>query len=184
MPRRRAGNGPAGGSATVQVIAAARARTGGPVSVAIVGLGAGTLACYSEPGDDWTLYEIDPVVVAIARDPARFTYLPSCAPDLPIVLGDARLTLGDAPDGSYDVILIDAFNSDTMPVHLMTKEAMATYLRKLKPGGIVALHVSSRYMELVSVVAGIAHANGLIARIASANPGASRSITRVVPSGV
>ena len=152
------------GAATVQVIAAARARTGGPVSVAIVGLGAGTLACYSEPGDDWIYYEIDPVVVAIARDPARFTYLPSCAPDLPIVLGDARLTLGDAPDGSYDVILIDAFNSDTMPVHLMTKEAMATYLRKLKPGGIVALHVSSRYMELVSVVAGIAHANGLIAR--------------------
>jgi len=152
------------GSATVQLIAAARARTGGPVSVAIVGLGTGTLACYSEPGDDWVYYEIDPVVVAIARDPARFTYLPSCAPNLPIVRGDARLTLGDAPDGSYDVILIDAFNSDTMPVHLMTREAMATYLRKLKPDGIVALHVSSRYMELVSVVAGIAQENELIAR--------------------
>jgi spermidine synthase len=84
---------------------------------------------------------------------------------MPIVLGDARLTLGDAPDGLYDVILIDAFASDTMPVHLMTKEAMAIYLRKLKPDGIVALHVSSRYMELVSVVAGIAQANGLIARL-------------------
>ena len=67
---------------------------------------------------------------------------------MPIVLGDARLTLADAPDGSYDVILLDAFASDTMPVHLMTKEAMALYLRKLKPDGIVALHVSSRYMEL------------------------------------
>ena len=83
---------------------------------------------------------------------------------MPIVLGDARLTLADAPDGHYDVILVDAFASDTMPVHLMTKEAMAIYLRKLKPDGIVALHVSSRYMELVSVVAGIAQANGLVTR--------------------
>ena len=151
-------------SATVQTIAAARARTGGPISVAIVGLGAGTLACYAEPGDDWTYYEIDPAVVDIARDPNRFTYLAACAPDMPIVLGDARLTLADAPDGHYDVILVDAFASDTMPVHLMTKEAMALYLRKLKPDGIVALHVSSRYMELVSVVAGIAQANGLVTR--------------------
>lgn len=151
-------------SATVQTLAAARARTGGPISVAIVGLGAGTLACYSQPGDDWTYFEIDPAVVDIARDPNRFTYLASCAPDMPIVLGDARLTLGDVPDARYDVILIDAFASDTMPVHLMTKEAMAVYLRKLKPEGIVALHVSSRYMELVSVVAGIANANGLLTR--------------------
>jgi hypothetical protein len=152
-------------AATVQTIGAARARTGGPVSVAIVGLGAGTLACYAEPGDDWTYYEIDPAVVDIARDPNRFTFLAACAPDMPIVLGDARLTLAGAPDASYDVILLDAFASDTMPVHLMTKEAMALYLRKLKPDGIVALHVSSRYMELVSVVAGIAHANGLVARL-------------------
>jgi spermidine synthase len=83
---------------------------------------------------------------------------------MPIILGDARLTLADAPDAHYDVILVDAFASDTMPVHLMTKEAMAIYLRKLKPEGIVALHVSSRYMELVSVVAGIAQANGLVTR--------------------
>ena len=151
-------------SATVQTIAAARARAGGPINVAIIGLGAGTLACYAEPGDDWTYYEIDPAVVDIARDPNRFTYLAACAPDMPIVVGDARLTLTDAPDGHYDVILVDAFASDTMPVHLMTKEAMAVYLRKLKPEGLIALHVSSRYMELVSVVAGIAHANGLVTR--------------------
>lgn len=152
-------------SATVQTIAAARARAGGPISVAIVGLGTGTLACYAEPGDSWTYYEIDAAVVSMARDPSRFTYFAACAPDMPVVLGDARLTLGDAPDGLYDVILIDAFASDTMPVHLMTREAMAIYLRKLKPDGLVALHVSSRYMELVSVVAGIAQANGLIARL-------------------
>jgi len=153
------------GSATVQTIAAARARAGRPIRVAIVGLGTGTLACYAEPGDEWTYYEIDPAVVAIARDPTLFTFLPACAPDMPIVMGDARLALGDAPDGHYDVILLDAFASDTMPVHLMTKEAMALYLRKLAPEGIVAMHVSSRYMELVSVVAGIAGANGLIARL-------------------
>ena len=152
-------------SATVQTIAAARARAGGPIRVAVVGLGTGTLACWSEPGDDWTYYEIDPVVVSIARDPARFTFLSACAPDIPIVMGDARLTLGDSGDGHYDVIMLDAFASDTMPVHLMTKEAMALYLRKLKPDGIVAMHVSSRYMELVSVVAGIAQANELVARI-------------------
>ncbi len=152
------------GSATVQTIAAARARAGGPINVAIIGLGAGTLACYAEPGDNWAYYEIDPAVVDIARDVNRFTYLAACAPEMPIVVGDARLTLTDAPDGYYDVILVDAFASDTMPVHLMTKEAMAVYLSKLKPEGLIALHVSSRYMELVSVVAGIAQANGLVTR--------------------
>ncbi|MFL6797324.1 MAG: fused MFS/spermidine synthase [Xanthobacteraceae bacterium] len=152
-------------AATVQTINAARARTGGPVSVAIIGLGAGTLACHAQAGDSWSYYEIDPAVVAIAGDAQRFTYLAACQPDIPIVMGDARLTLGDAADASYDVIVVDAFASDTMPVHLMTKEAMALYAGKLKPGGIVALHVSSRYMELVSVVAGIAHANGLVARL-------------------
>jgi len=154
-------------SATVQTIAAVRARTGGPIRIAVVGLGTGTLACYSQPGDNWTYYEIDPAVVSIARDPNRFTFLAACAPNIPIVLGDARLTLGDAPDGNYDLILVDAFASDTMPVHLMTKEAMAIYVRKLKPDGVVALHVSSRYMELVSVVAGIAQANGLVTRVNS-----------------
>jgi hypothetical protein len=153
------------GSATVQTIAAARARIGGPIRVAVVGLGTGTLACWAEPGDAFTYYEIDAAVVSIARDPTRFTFLSACGPDIPIVMGDARLTLGDAPDGHYDVIMLDAFASDTMPVHLMTQEAMALYVRKLKPDGIVAMHVSSRYMELVSVVAGIAQANGLEARI-------------------
>jgi SAM-dependent methyltransferase len=157
-------------SAPVQTIAAARARAEGPLRIAVVGLGTGTLACYAEPGEEWTYYEIDPVVVAIARDPTYFTYLSACGPDIPIVLGDARLTLADAPDGHYDLILLDAFASDTMPVHLMTREAIALYLRKLKPHGIIAMHVSSRYMELVSVVAGIAGANGLVARINAPEP--------------
>jgi len=151
-------------SALAQVIAAARARTGGAMRIGVVGLGTGTLSCYFEPGDDWTFYEIDAAIVRIARDRNRFTFLTACAPDIPIVLGDARLSLTDAPDGNFDLILVDAFSSDTIPAHLLTKEAMETYLRKLRPHGVVALQVTNRYLELVSVVAGIAQANGLLAR--------------------
>lgn len=158
-------------SAMVQAVAAARARKGGPIRVAVVGLGTGTISCYMAPGDDWTYYEVDPAVVRIARDPSRFTFLSACAPDVPIVLGDARITLREAPDASFDLILIDAFSSDTIPVHLITREAMAGYVDKLAPEGIVAMHISNRYMELTTVVAGIAEANGLIARANFAEDG-------------
>jgi len=88
------------------------------------------------------------------------------------VLGDARLTLEEAPDASYDLIVVDAFSSDAIPIHLLTREAMAIYLRKLKPHGMIVLHVSNRHMELASVVAGIAAANGLITRVHDgADPG-------------
>jgi spermidine synthase len=136
-----------------------RQRKGGPLRVAVVGLGTGSLACYREPGDDWRFLEIDPAVVAIARDPRRFRFLQSCAPDMPIVLGDARLTLAREPDGHYDLIIVDAYASDAIPVHLATTEAMALYKSKLAAGGLVAMHISSRYFELASVVAGIAAVN-------------------------
>jgi hypothetical protein len=152
------------GSALAQTIAATRARIGGPLRVAVVGLGTGTLACYAQPGDEWRYYEIDPLVVRISRDLQYFNFLARCAPAIPIVLGDARLTLTHARDGSYDLIVVDAFSSDTIPVHLMTKEAMAVYAAKLAPHGMVAMHVSNRYMELISVVDGIAKANELAAR--------------------
>ena len=84
---------------------------------------------------------------------------------MPIILGDARLTLADAPDASYDAIIVDAFSSDAIPIHLITREAMAIYLRKLTPHGIVAIHVSNRHLELASVVAGIAAANGMVTRV-------------------
>lgn len=158
-------------SAMVQAVLAVRARKGGPIRVAVVGLGTGTISCYRAPGDDWTYYEVDPAVVAIARDPSRFTFLSACAPDVPIVLGDARITLRDAPDAAFDLILIDAFSSDTIPVHLITREAMASYVDKLAPAGIVAMHISNRYMELTTEVAGIAEANGLIARANFAEDG-------------
>jgi len=145
-------------------VKAVRERVGGPIKVAVVGLGTGTFACFSQPGDSFKFYEIDASVEKLARDVSRFRYLDQCGPDIPVVLGDARLTLAESPD-TYDLILLDAFSSDAIPIHLMTREAMATYVSKLAPGGIVIMHVSNRHMELASVVAGIAHANGLISRV-------------------
>jgi hypothetical protein len=155
------------GSAIAQAIDAARARAGGKLKLAVIGLGAGSLACRANEGDSLTYYEIDPAVVRIARDPNLFTFLSICGTKVPIVLGDARLTLADAPDERYDLIIVDAFSSDAIPIHLMTREAMALYRQKLSPHGMVVMHVSNRHLELASVVAGIARANGLATRVNS-----------------
>ena len=149
------------GYGMADTIAAVRARKGGPISVAIVGLGTGTLTCYVAPGDDWTVFEIDVAMIALSRDSGRFRYVQSCAPNIPIVVGDARRMLARQPDGRYDLILVDAFSSDTIPIHLITRDAMAMFKRKLAPQGVVLMHVSNRYLELESVVAGVAAANGL-----------------------
>lgn len=125
-------------------------------SVALVGLGTGTTACYAHTGEAWTFYEIDPVVAEIASSGRLFTYLKDCAPDSRIVLGDARLRLVDAPDASYDLIALDAFSSDAIPVHLVTREALALYLRKLKPDGSVVFHISNRYLSLDPVLVELA----------------------------
>jgi hypothetical protein len=153
------------GSAIAQAFDAVRARSEGPIRYAVIGLGAGSLACKAGPEDVVHYYEIDPAIIRIARDPSLFTFLAHCRPDAPIILGDARLTLADAPDGAYDLIIVDAFSSDAIPIHLLTREALAIYLSKLSPQGIVVLHVSNRHLELASVVAGIAAANGAVARI-------------------
>jgi hypothetical protein len=137
----------------------------GPIKVAVVGLGAGTVACYLDEEDELTFYEIDETVIEIARDPKNFEFISKCKPDAKMVTGDARLTLEDAPDGEYDLIVMDAFTSDAVPVHLLTREAMALYLEKLAPGGLIVSHVMNRHLELPSVVAGIAAANGLVTRV-------------------
>jgi hypothetical protein len=124
--------------------------------VAIVGLGTGTVACYGRPNETWTFYEIDPLIERIALDPKYFTYLRDCPPAKRIVLGDARLSLTQAPDSSYDYIVLDAFSSDAIPVHLMTREALRLYLRKLAPGGSIAFHISNRYLDLEPVIVEIA----------------------------
>jgi hypothetical protein len=153
------------GSAIAQVLDAARARARRPIQYAVIGLGTGSLACRAEANETVHYYEIDRSIIRIARDSNLFSFISACRPNLPITLGDARLTLADAPDGSYDAIIVDAFSSDAIPIHLITREAMAIYKAKLTPNGIVAVHVSNRHLELASVVAGIAVANGMIARV-------------------
>ena len=115
---------------------------------AIVGLGAGAMACYLQPGQTLTYYEIDPLVVRLAKDPRYFTFIEQCAPQARIVLGDARLKLHHAPDAHYGLIVLDAFSGDSIPMHLLTREALAMYQRKLAPGGLIALHISSNYLRL------------------------------------
>jgi hypothetical protein len=148
----------------IDVVRAARAARGGLGRVAVVGLGTGTLACYKRGGEEWTFYEIDAAVVRIARDPRFFTFISACAPALPVVVGDARLTLA-ASAQSFDLIILDAFSSDAIPVHLLTREALAGYLRRLSDGGAILMHISNRYMELASVVAAVGAAEGLVAYI-------------------
>jgi len=123
---------------------------------AIIGLGTGSVGCYSEPGEQWTFYEIDPTIERIARNPRLFTYLRVCAGDFDVVLGDARLKLTSAADRRYGLIMADAFSSDAVPVHLLTREALALYRSKLRDGGIVAFNVSNSYVELEPVLGNLA----------------------------
>jgi hypothetical protein len=144
-----------------RAISAIRERKGAPVRVAVIGVGSGTLTCAAEPGESWKFFEIDQTMVDTARDPKYFSYIKSCMPDFKPVIGDARLTFAREPDGVYDLIIVDAYSSDAIPIHLATKEAMAIYKAKLAPQGAVVMHVSNRHLELESVVVGIADANGL-----------------------
>jgi hypothetical protein len=154
-----------------QAIAAMRERKGAPLKVAVIGLGSGSLACASEPGEDWKFFEIDQTMVDSARDPKYFTYIQKCEPNLKPVIGDARLTFAKEPDGTYDVIIVDAYSSDAIPIHLATEEAMAIYKAKLAPHGAVVMHVSNRHLELESVVVGIADANDLKSWVYSEDTG-------------
>src|SRR3546814_1330524 len=137
---------------------------GANAAIGIVGLGSGTLSCYRQPGQRWTFFEIDPAMVRIARDPAKFTFLSHCAPDTPNVLGDARLELAKQPPGRFDTLVIDAFSSDAIPLHLLTREAVGIYARSLKPDGILLIHISNRFFDLEPVLAAEAKARGWSAR--------------------
>ena len=133
-------------------------------TVAVVGLGAGSVACYGAPGQRWTFYEIDPTVLRIASNPRYFTFLRDCPPKVFVVLGDARLTLARAPDAAYDLMILDAYSSDSPPLHLLTLDAVRLYLSKLAPGGVIFLNISNRHLVLEPVVGAIARAAGLVAR--------------------
>ena len=124
-------------------------------SVGVVGLGVGSLAAYAEPHQQWTYFEIDPAVERIARDKRFFSFISDSRAPLSVSLGDARLSLQSVPDVSLDVLILDAYSSDAIPIHLMTREAVGIYLRKLKPNGILSFHISNRHLDLEPVVAAL-----------------------------
>jgi hypothetical protein len=150
-----------------QVLGAIERRMNRPAArVAIVGLGAGTMASYARPGQRWTFYELDAAVERIAGDPRFFTYLQDCpAGVVDILVGDARQRLRDAPDHAYRLIAVDAFSSDAVPVHLLAREAIRLYREKLADGGLLAFHLSNRYVDFDPVIGRQAEDAGLVCRL-------------------
>lgn len=147
--------------------------------VGIVGLGAGSMAAYGEPGQHMTFYEIDPHVVEVARDRGLFHYLADSKARVDVVPGDARLRLAEAPSGRYGLLFLDAFSSDAIPMHLMTRQALDLYLEKLAPDGVLAIHVTNRYLDLVPFVGRLARERGLVGRFQSwrGHDGCGRYVT-------
>lgn len=132
-------------------------------NVGVIGLGSGALACYAKSGDAWTFYEIDPMIERIAKDSRYFTYLQNSAARLNVVLGDGRMTLQRADPSHYDLIVLDAFSSDAIPVHLLTGEAIRLYLSRLTHDGVIAIHISNGYLNLEPVVGQLALRDSLFA---------------------
>jgi SAM-dependent methyltransferase len=153
-------------------ISAAKPFYGSAARIGVIGLGTGTLACYAVPGQRWTFFEIDPAMVRIATDPKRFTFLSRCAPDARIVLGDARLSIARQAPGSLDLLAVDAFSSDAVPMHLLTREALDIYGRALQPSGLLLIHISNRYLDLKPVLAANAEQGGWQARMLRFQPSA------------
>ena len=124
----------------------------GAIRIGVIGLGTGTIAAYGRLGDYIRYYEINPLVLRVARK--EFFFLKDCKAKLDVAMGDARLSLEREPPQNFDVLAVDAFSSDSIPVHLLTKEAMELYFRHLRPDGILAVHISNRYLDLQPVLAG------------------------------
>jgi hypothetical protein len=150
-------------SGPIAQVFGAMEKSGSRAPVGIIGLGTGALACYGRPGQEFTFYEIDPAVLRIAGDPRFFTYLKDCPPAIRVVLGDARPSLVAAPDRHYGLIILDAFSSDAIPAHLLTREALRLYRDKLSQSGLLALHISNRHLDLEPTVANLAHDAKLVA---------------------
>jgi spermidine synthase len=144
---------------------AARAWRPTPWRVGVVGLGTGATASYARPAETWTFYEIDPLVARIAQDTTLFRFLSSAQSRPRIVLGDARLSIEREPGERFDVLTIDAFSSDAIPVHLLTREALALYRSRLAADGVIAWHISNKYLDLRPVLEALAADAGLVALI-------------------
>jgi len=162
------------GSAGGAGIAIAAGRFDGPQHVGIIGLGIGTMAAYCRPGDVYRFYEINPLVEQFARE--HFTYLRDCPARKEIALGDARLVMEAEPPQQFDVLAVDAFSGDAVPVHLLTQEAFAIYFRELKPNGVLAVHVSNRYLDLVPVVKKAADAFKRVAYLSASGSDEARGL--------
>lgn len=155
------------GSGVGRVMTNLPALAGPNARVGVVGVGLGTLGCYARPGQAWTLFEIDPTIVEIARGP-QFHFLRDCLPTARYVIGDARLKLEETAPASLDLLVIDAFSSDAIPMHLLTKEAFTIYKRVLRPGGLLMIHISNRHLELRPVVRTGGESVGMKGLLASA----------------
>jgi SAM-dependent methyltransferase len=170
------------GSGIGVAMLAAPAMFGANARIGVVGLGAGTLACYARPGQDWRFYEIDPAIAAIARNPRDFTFLSRCLPGVPVEIGDARLTLASAPAHSRDLLAIDAFSSDAVPMHLLTREAIENYGRVITPDGLLMFHISNNYVDLEPVLAAAAAADGWQIAARDYRPDGPAAARRAAPS--
>ncbi len=168
--------GPSSGAG--MAFANATALFGANARLGVVGLGTGSLACYGVPGQSWHYYEIDPAVLEFSRN-GTFTFLRDCAPQTKVVIGDARIELAKAPRGSFDLLAIDAFSSDAIPMHLMTNEAMGVYLDALSDKGLLLIHISNRFIELEPVLAAAVKSRGLAAAVRADNP---PGVTEYTPS--
>lgn len=138
--------------------------------IGVMGMGVGTLACYAQPHQQWAFYEIDPLVVDIATKQGWFTFMPNCTPTAAIHIGDARLTLAKLPSGSLDILVMDVFSSDTIPTHLLTREAFDIYDSALAPNGVMLVHISNRYLDLEPVLQAEANARGWVASLNKHDP--------------
>ncbi|MCL2469251.1 MAG: fused MFS/spermidine synthase [Alphaproteobacteria bacterium] len=144
-------------------------------SVAVFGLGAGTVACLAKKGQTWDFFEINPAIIKLSipekeGEEPLFTFVKRCAPDAKMYLGDARMEMAKLPkDKKYNVIIMDAFSSDSIPAHLLTKEAFELYFSRLKEGGLIFVHISNRYLDLRSVIANMAKELGMQARVNQTN---------------
>jgi hypothetical protein len=137
------------------------------LQIGAVGLGSGTISAYGRAGDTIEFFELNPAIKRMAYDRKLFTYVTDSAANVSVTLGDARLSLESIPDGKYDVLILDAFSSDSIPVHLLTKEAYALYSKKLKPDGMLLVHTSNRFLKLSDVVISTAASEGFVADFAS-----------------
>jgi spermidine synthase len=151
----------------------------------VIGMGMGSSTCYAKVGQDWTVFEIDQDVVKAATDPKLIGFINRCAPYTKIVMGDARIQMQQQPNDWFDILLVDAFSSDAIPTHMITKEAIASFMTKIAPDGIMIVHISNRYLELSDIVGDAAHSLGYAAMLGDRegspdNPNADTGVRVVV----